>query len=128
MCDQTAQRHFLANEIATAGPRDEIDMNIRLDNPGHRPRTAPRFRSRYPRETTTAEKRQETIIEPVPRGDQNRERADPKKLGQTRSSRGQVEAYLRGRAVGWEFTLFRPDRVVRMLPAVLKNINPGSRR
>src|SRR6516164_2826872 len=128
MCDQTAQRHFLPNEIATTGPRDEIDVDIRLDNPGHRPRTAPRCRSRYPRETTTAEKRQETIIEAVPRGNQNRERADPKKLVLPRSSCGQVEGHLGGRALRREFALFCHDRVVRMLPAVLKNINPGSQR
>ena len=67
MRDEIAERRFLSNETAAACPGNEIDMDIRLYDPGHRLRSASWLRSRDPGETGSPENRQETIIEAVPR-------------------------------------------------------------
>ena len=71
---EVAQRRSFPDEFAVACPGDEIDMNVDLNDAGHRKSGVPRIHSRYRAETTSAEKRKETASKTVPRWHQYCER------------------------------------------------------
>ena len=69
----------------------------------------------------TAQKRQETVVETIPRRYQDGKRAGPKELRQPRSAFGEIIRHLVAMALRRKFTLLPAVRVIRMTPTVLKN-------